>query len=78
MEYHGDMTTYDYDPVQEAADAYWYGNDGVDWYCNHDVPNGCRDCAWLRQEDQMLAAMTSDERAAYWAAIDDREDEFLF
>jgi hypothetical protein len=74
MEYHEGMTTYD--ETYDAAAEYWADYDGADWYCNHDVPNGCRDCAWLRQEDQMLATMTPDERASYWAALDDRDEIF--
>ena len=63
------MTTYD---LYEELDQD-YPDDIADWYCNHDVPNGCRDCAWLRQEDAMLAAMTPEERAAYFGALDDEE-----
>lgn len=64
------MTTYDL--YEEHAQDY-PDEDIADWYCNHDVPNGCHDCAWLRQEDAMLASMTPEERAAYFGAQDDEE-----
>lgn len=46
--------------------------DEADWYCNHDVPNGCHDCAYVKREADMLDAMTDDERREYFAAQDAR------
>jgi hypothetical protein len=69
------MTTYD--ETYDEAEEFWADYDGADWYCNHDVPNGCRDCAWLRREAEMLNAMTPDERAAYWACLDERAEDLF-
>ncbi len=44
----------DYDP-----------DEGVSWYCNHDVPNGCRPCADDRYINAAIDAMTERERADY-------------
>ena len=69
------MTNHDDIDIDEALLAYWEDDhpDDVEWYCNHDVPNGCRDCAWLRSEDEMLAAMTTRERNEYFAWQDETE-----
>ena len=44
-----------------AADAlsilngdYEAGENWADWYCDHDVPNGCRPCAAARAEDLFM------------------------
>lgn len=39
--------------------------DGVEWFCNHDVPNGCAACVADRNEANALDAMTDAERADY-------------
>lgn len=39
--------------------------EGVEWFCNHDVPNGCQPCARDRAEQQMLDNMTDRERQDY-------------
>lgn len=68
------MTTYD-DTIFDDIDLDDYPEDeGIEWYCNHDVPNGCHDCAWLRAESDMLDAMTHDERRAYFASQDARDE----
>ncbi len=36
--------------------------DGADWYCNHDVPNGCPECARSRNMQAALDTMTDAER----------------
>ncbi len=50
------------------AEADLYGDDedaGVSWYCNHDVPNGCRACSDDRNLNAAIDAMTDAERADY-------------
>lgn len=37
----------------------------MEWFCNHDVPNGCADCAFIRREAALLDAMSERERADY-------------
>lgn len=39
--------------------------EGVEWFCNHDVPNGCRPCAADRNEAAALDAMSDEERQDY-------------
>ena len=39
--------------------------DGVEWFCNHDVPNGCAGCAFVRNEAAMIDAMSEQERSDY-------------
>lgn len=59
------------DPADERdiaiADRYDEYDEGpmADWYCDHDVPNGCSDCATLRREREMLDSMGDDERQRY-------------
>lgn len=36
--------------------------EGVEWFCNHDVPNGCQPCARDRNLNAALDAMTDQER----------------
>lgn len=68
-------------PEFDEAQEFWDEYDGADWYCNHDVPNGCHDCAYVKREADMLDAMTDAERREYFAAQDARwakaEGEFF-
>jgi hypothetical protein len=43
-----------------------FDDDGASWYCDHDVPNGCTDCARVEGEARMLEAMTPEERDVYF------------
>jgi hypothetical protein len=78
--YLGVMTTYIDDvPLDETYDEaaeFWDDYDGADWYCNHDVPNGCRECAWAKYEEEMLDAMTPEERQRYFDGFSDVDEVF--
>lgn len=70
------MTTYATDETYDAAAEYWDDYDAASWYCNHDVPEGCYECARVRREDAMLEAMTPDERRDYFDSFVPYDEPF--
>jgi len=67
-------TTFLSDDTYDPADEY-FDEDRAAWYCNHDVPDGCDGCARVRREDEMLAAMTTEQRNDYFGRYDPYGDE---
>lgn len=49
------------DAIEDDLDEW----EGIEWFCNHDVPNGCSSCARARSEQEMLDNMSDEERQEY-------------